>query len=132
VGLIRKVRQDGVTVFPTPHCIEEAEFLADRAAFVHQGRLAGQGAPSEPMAAPGAWAVDRFGDAGVETRWRERTMVRGRPRPQCEPEARVPPPLSSSGVVATTVTVTQQSVILYTPIGRIRKPLQIASLRSSQ
>jgi hypothetical protein len=25
-----------------------------------------------------------------------RKMVRGRPRPQCEPEARVPPPFSSS------------------------------------
>jgi ABC-2 type transport system ATP-binding protein len=68
-GLIRKIRQDGVTVFLTTHYIEEAEFLADRVAFIHQGRLVRQGAPSELMAALGAWAVDRFGDADIETRY---------------------------------------------------------------
>jgi ABC-2 type transport system ATP-binding protein len=70
-GLIRKVRQDGVTVFLTTHYIEEAEFLADRVAFIHQGRLVGEGKPAELVAALGAWAVDRFGDAGIETRYFE-------------------------------------------------------------
>ena len=68
-GLIGKVRQDGVTVFLTTHYIEEAEFLADRVAFIHQGRLVGLGRPAELVAALGAWAVDRFGDAGIETRY---------------------------------------------------------------
>jgi ABC-2 type transport system ATP-binding protein len=68
-GLIRKVRQDGVTVFLTTHYIEEAEFLADRVAFIHRGRLVSQGAPLALMAALGAWAVDRFDDAGIETRY---------------------------------------------------------------
>ncbi|MDR2614309.1 MAG: ABC transporter ATP-binding protein [Candidatus Accumulibacter sp.] len=68
-GLIRKIRQDGVTVFLTTHYIEEAEFLADRVAFIHRGRLVSQGTPPELMAALGAWAVDRFGDAGMDTRY---------------------------------------------------------------
>jgi ABC-2 type transport system ATP-binding protein len=68
-GLIKKIRQDGVTVFLTTHYIEEAEFLADRVAFIHRGRLVDQGAPLALMAALGAWAVDRFGDAGIETRY---------------------------------------------------------------
>ncbi|MDR2450424.1 MAG: ATP-binding cassette domain-containing protein [Candidatus Accumulibacter sp.] len=68
-GLIRKIRQDGVTVFLTTHYIEEAEFLADRVAFIHRGRLVNQGTPPELMAALGAWAVDRFNDAGIETRY---------------------------------------------------------------
>ena len=68
-GLIGKVRQDGVTVFLTTHYIEEAEFLADRVAFIHQGRLVVLGRPAELVAALGAWAVDRFGDAGIETRY---------------------------------------------------------------
>lgn len=68
-GLIKKIRQDGVTVFLTTHYIEEAEFLADRVAFIHQGRLVDQGTPRTLMAALGAWAADRFGDDGIETRY---------------------------------------------------------------
>ena len=68
-GLLRKVSQDGVTVFLTTHYIEEAEFLADRVAFLLQGRLVRVGAPAEIMAGLGAWAVDRFGDAEMETKF---------------------------------------------------------------
>jgi ABC-2 type transport system ATP-binding protein len=66
-GLIKKVRQDGVTVFLTTHYIEEAEFLADRVAFIHQGRRVALGAPTEIMNAIGQWAVDHYLDAELQT-----------------------------------------------------------------
>lgn len=68
-GLIKKVRQDGVTVFLTTHYIEEAEFLADRVGFISRGRLAAEGAPGEMIAALGQWAVDRYDGAEMETRY---------------------------------------------------------------
>ena len=46
-SLIKKVRKDGVTVFLTTHYIEEAEYLADRVAFAHEGRLVRLGSPTE-------------------------------------------------------------------------------------
>lgn len=58
--LIRKVRQDGVTIFLTTHYIEEAEALADRVAFIHNGRLAALDTPKAIIAEVGAWAVDRI------------------------------------------------------------------------
>jgi ABC-2 type transport system ATP-binding protein len=66
-GLIKKVRQDGVTVFLTTHYIEEAEFLAGRVAFIHQGALVTEGVPGEISARLGAWAVDRFGDSEMKS-----------------------------------------------------------------
>ena len=68
-NLIKKVCKDGVTVFLTTHYIEEAEFLADRVGFVHQGKLVAEGTPEEMMARIGQWAVDRYGEADPETRY---------------------------------------------------------------
>jgi ABC-2 type transport system ATP-binding protein len=47
----------------TTHYIEEAEFLADRVAFIHHGKLAALGTPSEIMDGLGTWAVDFYRDA---------------------------------------------------------------------
>ncbi len=56
--LIRNINNDGVTVFLTTHYIEEAEFLADEVAFIHQGQLVRQAAPDAVKADLGKWAVD--------------------------------------------------------------------------
>ncbi|MDR1545209.1 MAG: ABC transporter ATP-binding protein [Deltaproteobacteria bacterium] len=61
-SLIKKVNQDGTTIFLTTHYIEEAEFLAERVAFVNQGRLVRVGAPRDMMDELGQWAVDRHGE----------------------------------------------------------------------
>ncbi len=68
-NLIKKVKADGVSVFLTTHYIEEAEFLADRVAFIHRGKLASAGAPHTIMASLGHWAVDHFGGTDMETRY---------------------------------------------------------------
>ena len=68
-SLIKKVRKDGVTVFLTTHYIEEAEYLADRVAFIHEGRLVRLGTPEEIIASLGAWAVDRFGESEIKTQY---------------------------------------------------------------
>ena len=66
-NLIKRVRKDGVTIFLTTHYIEEAEFLADRVGFVHQGRRAGGGSPIELVSQLGMWAVDHFNDQDMST-----------------------------------------------------------------
>lgn len=68
-SLIKKVRNNGVTVFLTTHYIEEAEVLADRVAFIHQGKLVRTGTPVEIMASLGSWAVDHFGDLKIEAKF---------------------------------------------------------------
>jgi ABC-2 type transport system ATP-binding protein len=57
-GLIKGVARSGVAVFLTTHYIEEAEFLADRVAFIDQGRLVECDAPRAVMDRLGQWAVD--------------------------------------------------------------------------
>jgi ABC-2 type transport system ATP-binding protein len=59
-ALIKKIQQDGVTIFLTTHYIEEAEFLARRVAFVDQGKIVTLDTPQNLMAGIGRWAVDRF------------------------------------------------------------------------
>jgi ABC-2 type transport system ATP-binding protein len=66
-SLVRTISGAGVTVFLTTHYIEEAEFLADRVAFMDGGRLVEAGAPSAVMARLGRWAVDSFEDGEVKT-----------------------------------------------------------------
>ncbi|MDR0362336.1 MAG: ABC transporter ATP-binding protein [Planctomycetota bacterium] len=68
-GLIKKANADGVGVFMTTHYIEEAEFLADRVAFMHQGRLVADGPPTAIMKRLGGWAVDRYGPTGMTTEY---------------------------------------------------------------
>ena len=57
-GIIKKIKEDGATVFLTTHYIEEAEFLADRVAFLDAGRIVAEARPAELMAEIGAWAID--------------------------------------------------------------------------
>ena len=59
-ALIKKIQQDGVTIFLTTHYIEEAEFLAQRVAFIDEGRIVALDTPQNFMDAIGGWAMDRF------------------------------------------------------------------------
>lgn len=68
-ALVKKVQQDGTTIFLTTHYIEEAEFLADRVAFLDQGRIVAEDRPSALMAETGAWAVDQVSSKGMETNY---------------------------------------------------------------
>jgi len=66
-ALIKKIQSQGTTVFLTTHYIEEAEFLADRVAFLDQGRIITLDTPAHLMASVGAWAIDRLRDQAMET-----------------------------------------------------------------
>jgi ABC-2 type transport system ATP-binding protein len=66
-SLIKKINQTGVTIFLTTHYIEEAEFLADRVAFIHEGKLRETGSPDEIMAKLGLWAVDTYDEGNMKT-----------------------------------------------------------------
>ncbi len=57
-GVIKKIKGDGATVFLTTHYIEEAEFLADRVAFLDAGRIVADARPADLMAEIGTWAID--------------------------------------------------------------------------
>ena len=61
-ALIKKIQQQGTTVFLTTHYIEEAEFLADRVAFIDKGRIITVDTPRNLIARIGDWAIDRFVD----------------------------------------------------------------------
>lgn len=58
-ALIKKVQDDGVTVFLTTHYIEEAEFLADRIALLDRGDIVALDKPQTMMSALGEWAIDQ-------------------------------------------------------------------------
>ena len=66
-ALIKKIQSQGTTIFLTTHYIEEAEFLADRVAFLDQGKIVTLDTPARLMAGIGNWAVDRLCDSGMET-----------------------------------------------------------------
>jgi ABC-2 type transport system ATP-binding protein len=66
-GLIKRIQHAGTTIFLTTHYIEEAEFLADRVAFLDEGRVVVVDTPAELMALTGAWAIDRINDDKIET-----------------------------------------------------------------
>ena len=68
-ALIRKIRQDGSTIFLTTHYIEEAEFLADRVAFLDEGRIVALDKPDLLIRRLGVWAVDRLTDNGIKTQY---------------------------------------------------------------
>ena len=57
-ALIKKIRKDGCTVFLTTHYIEEAQWLADRVAFLSHGKLVALDTPQNLMDRVGKWAVD--------------------------------------------------------------------------
>lgn len=68
-GLVKKVQQQGTTIFLTTHHIEEAEFLAERVALLDDGVIVAQDSPSSLMDQVGAWAVDHMNENGLETRY---------------------------------------------------------------
>ena len=68
-GLIKKVQQDGATIFLTTHYIEEAEFLASRVAFLDLGRIVALDRPETLMNRMGAWAIDQLNAEGMRTRY---------------------------------------------------------------
>jgi ABC-2 type transport system ATP-binding protein len=68
-SLIRQVRESGMTIFLTTHYIEEAEFLADRVAFLDQGRMVALGPPAEHMERLGQWAVDELENGRIVSRY---------------------------------------------------------------
>lgn len=76
-ALIKKIQQDGTTVFLTTHYIEEAEFLADRVAFLNEGGLVAVDRPGRLMDRMGVWAVDRLTRNGMKTLYfRDRESAR--------------------------------------------------------
>lgn len=68
-ALIKKIQQQGTTIFLTTHYIEEAEFLADRVAFLDEGRIVALDTPDRLMKGVGAWAIDQIRDSGMETHY---------------------------------------------------------------
>ena len=68
-GLIRRINQEGATIFLTTHYIEEAEFLAGRVGFIDQGQIVALDTPQNLMARQGAWALDSVEDNQLMTRY---------------------------------------------------------------
>lgn len=66
-ALIKKIQQDGVTILLTTHYIEEAEFLADRVAFIDQGKLVALDTPHALMSDIGRWAMDQYEGDSMKT-----------------------------------------------------------------
>ena len=66
-ALVKQVQADGVTVFLTTHYIEEAEFLADRVAFLDRGRIVALDTPAALVARLGRWALDEIYPDRVES-----------------------------------------------------------------
>lgn len=66
-GFIKKIRNDGATIFLTTHYIEEAEVLADRVAFLDAGKMVAEDTSANLMAAIGQWAVDYLEESRLRT-----------------------------------------------------------------
>lgn len=66
-ALIKKIQQIDTTIFLTTHYIEEAEFLADRVAFLDDGRIVVIDTPERLMSQMGVWAIDRMNGNKIET-----------------------------------------------------------------
>ncbi|OAG28347.1 ABC transporter ATP-binding protein [Thermodesulfatator autotrophicus] len=68
-GLIKSIQQKGTTILLTTHYIEEAEFLADRVAFIDAGRLVALDTPQALIKQLGEYAVDLVRGTELETRF---------------------------------------------------------------
>jgi len=66
-AIIKKIQQDGSTIFLTTHYIEEAEFLAQRVAFLNDGEIVALDTPKNLMEKMGTWAIDMFEGSRMET-----------------------------------------------------------------
>ncbi len=68
-ALIKRIQQQGTTILLTTHYIEEAEFLADRVAFIDQGEIVVINTPENLMKRLGEFAVDIVSETGLETKY---------------------------------------------------------------
>ncbi len=68
-ALIKKIQQNGTTIFLTTHYIEEAEFLADRVAFLDEGVIVAIDTPRRLITSIGDWAIDRIHAGEMETHY---------------------------------------------------------------
>ncbi len=68
-GLIKRIQQQGTTILLTTHYIEEAEFLANRVAFIDAGRIVTTGTPQALTSQLGEFAVDIVREDGLETKY---------------------------------------------------------------
>jgi ABC-2 type transport system ATP-binding protein len=66
-SLFKKIQQRGATIFLTTHYIEEAEFLAQRVAFLDEGQIVAIDTPRNLMDQLGAWALDEIVDDEMVT-----------------------------------------------------------------
>ncbi len=66
-AIVKRIQQDGTTIFLTTHYIEEAEYLAQRVAFLNEGLIVEVDTPKNLVDKMGAWAVDRVVDSQLET-----------------------------------------------------------------
>ena len=66
-SLVKKLQQIGTTIFLTTHYIEEAEFLADRVAFLDHGEIVKVDTPQNFMDRIGKWALDDMVNDNIET-----------------------------------------------------------------
>jgi ABC-2 type transport system ATP-binding protein len=68
--LMRRLNNDGTTIFLTTHYIEEAEVLCDRIGIMHHGHLIAVDKPLELRKKLGLVAVETLGEDTKETRYR--------------------------------------------------------------
>lgn len=68
-SLVKRIQQEGATIFLTTHYIEEAEFLAERVAFLHEGSIVAVDSPRNLMDGLGAWALDELTNGEMDTRY---------------------------------------------------------------
>lgn len=68
-SFIKKIQNDGTTIFLTTHYIEEAEFLAERVAFLDEGKVVALDRPQAFMAQLGEWALDGMVAGSLQTRF---------------------------------------------------------------
>ncbi|ETR72616.1 MAG: antibiotic transport system ATP-binding protein [Candidatus Magnetoglobus multicellularis str. Araruama] len=66
-ALIKKIQQHQTTIFLTTHYIEEAEFLAQRVAFLDEGQIITVDTPQNLIDRQGQWAIDRIVNDQMET-----------------------------------------------------------------
>lgn len=68
-GLIKRIQKEGTTIFLTTHHIEEAEFLADRVAFIDLGKIVALDSPANLIRQVGGWAIDQIKDGSMQTHY---------------------------------------------------------------
>ena len=68
-ALIKRIQKEGTTIFLTTHHIEEAEFLADRVAFIDLGEIVALDSPAKLMQSVGVWAIDQLRDGSMQTHY---------------------------------------------------------------